>query len=84
MRRPWLAPRWEFTTLGLHKILLVVLLEVVESVYHVLEPVHVVSVDVPVPQVPITRVLGVTHLKRRQNYKSYMNFYSTEIGIYTI
>ena len=46
------------------KVLLVVLLEVVKGVYHVLEPVHVVSVDVPVPQVAITGVLGVTHLKR--------------------
>ena len=46
------------------KVLLVVLLQVVEGVYHVFEPVHVVSVDVPVPQVAIAGVLGVTHLRR--------------------
>ena len=36
------------------QVLLVVFFEVVERVYHVLKSVHVVSVDVPVPQVPIT------------------------------
>ena len=48
------------------KVLLVVLLQVVEGVYHVFEPIHVVSIDVPVPQVAIAGVLGVTHLKRDQ------------------
>lgn len=50
------------------KVLLVVLLEVVKGVYHVFEPVHVVSVDVPVPQVAIAGVLGVTHLKRFESW----------------
>ena len=46
------------------KVLLVVLLEVVKGVYHVFEPVHIVAIDVPVPQVAVAGVLGVTHLKR--------------------
>ena len=48
------------------KVLLVVLLQVIEGVYHVFEPVHVVAIDVPVPQVAVAGVLGVTHLKRDQ------------------
>ena len=43
-----------------------VLLQVVEGVYHVFEPIHVVALDVSVPQVAIAGVLGVTHLKRDQ------------------
>ena len=46
------------------KVLSVVLLQVIEGVYHVFEPVHVVAIDVPVPQVAVAGVLGVTHLKR--------------------
>ena len=39
-----------------------VLLEIVEGVDNVLEAVHVVPVDVPVPQVPVARVLDVPHV----------------------
>ena len=52
------------------QVLLVVFFEVVERVYHVLKSVHVVSVDVPVPQVPITWVLCVANLEKRQNIET--------------
>ena len=38
------------------------LLKIVERVDNVLEAVHVVPVDVPVPQVPVARVLNVSHI----------------------
>ena len=39
-----------------------VLLKIVERMDDVLEAVHVVPVDVPVPQVPVARVLDVPHV----------------------
>jgi len=38
------------------------LLKIVERVDNVLEAVHVVPVDVPVPQVPVARVLDIPHI----------------------
>ena len=39
-----------------------VLLKIIERMDDVLEAVHVVPVDVPVPQVPVARVLDVPHV----------------------
>ena len=61
------------------KVLSVVLLQVIEGVYHVFEPVHIVAIDVPVPQVAVAGVLSVTHLKIDKIINSSWTFYSIEI-----
>ena len=62
------------------KVLSVVLLQVIEGVYHVFEPVHIVAIDVPVPQVAVAGVLSVTHLKIDKIINSSWTFYSIEIS----
>jgi len=51
---PRLVGNSQLLVFAARKVLLVVLFQMVEGVYHVFEPVHVVPVYVPVPQVAIT------------------------------
>lgn len=55
-------PCWSWVTTALDGFLVMVFLEMVEGVYHVLQAVHVVSVDVPVAEVAVAGVLRVSDL----------------------